>query len=577
MGTVIDMPIATSAVDSSGEVLLIENVDISDVAKGTVLANWEHDNKTPETAGIGIFRYAKKIMKKEDCETKRQEMFWDRVKKPFIYGICELFDDNGEDSHAGAVAVAAMIKWFANKKEKIMIGASIEGLTLERDGSLLKRAVMKKTAITAKPCNKQCWVDLMNEADLKDFVKNVEDNSSKSVSYEVDSMVLKAEDIPIEFLELRKAVEELNKTLEAGNYNVAPSQLTGGAALQREHVSGTVKNRIKAAVRDWDRKRPLKEVIKATLPEVSDEYVNHFTDMAEEIALRKAAPLVRIGKEHGHLSHSEDQESLINGLYMKPSLNPAKAFEPKHDEYTKSLFDLKNDAGQRVIVKRPELDEDSGADFAHNSMAYSQLAHHYFGLGNHVPHAAAFKSDKLKNEIYEGFQDAHWGAQEHVPDSKSLIEMNNGEIGKKLQPHYESGNLHKLMIMDHILGNSDRHAGNVMVDKKGGLFHIDHDLAFTHAPNVGGNYYQTDTAYAEQPVHQKASEWLHSLDEKTMSKHMMDLGLDLKKIKNSVAAMKLYKKYAKKGYNINKVSSLVDGDLAAINAPPQQGQENGNS
>ena len=570
----LDGILTAPLVDSSGETLNMEGTDVTDFQNGSAVINWEHKNDTSDVI-IGAIRYAKKIYKRSDCENKRQEMFYDMVGGKYIYILGELYDD---EEHVGAVACAAMVRYYKKRNIKMNIGWSIEGATLERDGSYLKQAVARRVAFTLRPCLKAAAMGAPDEKEVAEFLNGME-KSSKIKTFEIDSSELILEDNSNTIVELSKAIADLNKTLEAGNYNVAPSQLTGGAALQVEDLQRTTKNKLKAIVRDWDRKRPLKEVIKASMPEVSDSYVDHFVDLAEDIALKKSkkpVSLLRIGKEHGHLAHDVNQEGLIDGLFMEPSNNPAKTFEPKHDEYTKTLFDLKNDKGQRVIVKRPELDEDSGADFAHNAMAYSHLAHNYFGLGKHVPKAAAFKHDKLNSQVYQGFKNAHWGAQEHVPNSKSLIEMRDDEIGKKLQPHYESGNLHKLMIMDHILGNSDRHSGNIMFDKEGNLHHIDHDMAFTHAPNVGGNYYQTDTVYAEQPVHPKANEWLNTLDEKTMGKHMMDLGLDTKKIKNSITAMKLYKKYANKGYNINKVSSLVDGELAAINAPPQ-GQVNGNA
>ena len=168
MSTKLDMPIATSAIDSSGEILEIENVDISDFLEGRAWANWEHNNEHAEDI-VGKFIYAKKILKASDCENKRQKMYWDKIKNPFIYGIVELMDD---EHHPGAVAVAAMVRYFAKRKEPILVGASIEGQTLEREGSVLKRAVARKCAITLKPCNKQCWVDLIEDVPGADTLKS---------------------------------------------------------------------------------------------------------------------------------------------------------------------------------------------------------------------------------------------------------------------------------------------------------------------------------------------------------------------------------------------------------------------
>lgn len=553
MGLKVDGIATSEHVDSSGELLLIENHDITDLKEGKGVLNFEHSNKHEDIVGAVI--YAHKILKKEDCENERQRKYWDFVKKPFVYIIGELFDDQ---DHPGAIAVAAMVRYYASKKEKMLIGFSIEGATLERDGNILKETVGRRVAMTLRPCNKTAIADLYEDAKSEEIKKSIE-FMSKNVDETISSLQLdsgifeQSEEIGPQ--DLFKHLEDLNKTLTAGMGNVAPSQLVGGAALTVEDIASK-KNRIKAAIRDWNRKRPLKEVIKAALPEVSDDYIDNFVELAEDLALKKGLPkpkLIRIDKNHGHFSHDDDQHSLIDGLYLHQSHEPAKEFEVKHENFSNPVYDLQNDAGQRVLVKKPASQGEWG-DEAHNSHSYYRMAKDYFGLGKHVPHTALFSHPELK--------EGNYSAIKYIPDAKTPIEMDNRQLEEHLNNHFKSGNLHKLMIMDHILGVADRHGGNILLDKSGGLYHIDNDLCLKHdvssAPEHG--FYHQDTAYADHPVHPEAMKWLNSLDAAKMAEHMLKLGIDKDKIKSSIKHLNKYKDYSKKGYNLRRIADLVSGD-----------------
>lgn len=549
--------IATSEhIDSSGELLLIENHDISDLVEGKGVLNFEHSNKHEDIVGAII--YAKKILKKSDCENERQRKYWDFVKKPFVYIIGELFDDQ---EHPGAIAVAAMIRYYAAKKEKMLIGFSIEGATLERDGNVLKETVGRRAAITLRPCNKTAIADLYEDAKNEEIKKSIE-FMSKNVdetisSLQLDSSILE-EKSEINVNTLFKYLEDLNKTLTAGMGNVAPSALVGGAALAVEDLHGK-KNRLKAAVRDWNRKRPLKEVVKAALPEVSEDYIDTFVDLAEDLALKKGLPKVelkRVGKENGHFMHDDDQNSLIDGLYMHQSHEPAKEFHPTHKNYSNPIYDLQNDAGQRVLVKKPTGPNHELFDFgdeAHNASSYYRMAKDYFGMGNNVPHTAMFSHPDLKEGNYLAMQ--------HIPNARTPLEMNDSDVEKTMDKHFKSGNLHKLMIMDHILGHMDRHDGNILIDNKDNIYHVDNDLAMNHeGTNPEHGFYYQDTAYADHPIHPEAQAWLQNLDPAKMAEHMLKLGAQKEAVKGAIKNLKNYQNYAKKGYTLRKVGSLVTGN-----------------
>jgi hypothetical protein len=178
MGMKLDAPVATNALDSSGEILSIKGLDITDFLEGRAVANWEHSN-TSEDGAVGRFIYAKKIFSAQDCENERQLSFWKQLGHEFLYGVVELFDEEG---HPGATAIAAMARYFLKRKEKIRIGMSIEGSTLDRDGHLLNRAVARKAAITLTPCNKECWIEYAG-----DEMPVSKSESVEVVDFEIDS------------------------------------------------------------------------------------------------------------------------------------------------------------------------------------------------------------------------------------------------------------------------------------------------------------------------------------------------------------------------------------------------------
>lgn len=560
----------------------MENHDIDDLVEGKGVLNWEHSNKGEDIIGAVI--YARKILKKEECENDRQRKYWDFVKKPFVYIIGELFED---EEHPGAIAVAAMIRYYAKHNERLLTGFSIEGATLERRDYILQESVGRRVAVTLRPCNHTAIAGLLEDPKAKKIAKDIE-KMSKSIDeslIEVDSIILEDMFMPKDpIMDLYKALEELNKALEAGMGNVAPSQLTGQAALTREHITGFQRNRVKAAVRDWDRKRPLKEVVKAALPEVDDEYIHHFSQLAEELALKKsrASKLIRVGNAHSDNRFSnDDQKKLIEGLYFNQKNPDANQFEPKHDEYSNALYKLKNDAGQHVLVKNPRsgagLDDEISAgrphDNAQASTHYYHLANEVFGMGKHVPITNYFQHRDLYPPHFS--PGAPWSsgkyhqAMEIVPKSKALIMANSKDRNKLKAHHDETGEDHKLMMMDSILGNIDRHVGNVLIHPKGHLVNIDNDLAFSpphqSIPSYIGNPEDNDEeAGLVDKLHPKAIEWINSIDPKNLAGKMLDQGHPPATVRSAVGGLKMWQRLSKTSHSVNHMHNIVHAQMTAM-------------
>lgn len=154
-GTFIHGIAASEHLDSSGERIQIEGVDITSLTKDGTF-NYEHDSKSPSSI-VGKIWEAKKILKRSDCENEHQKEFWDKLKMPFIYVAGELFDSVG---HKAASEVAAMLKYDQmaplNKEAKKLINFSIEGSRVEKQGAIITKCIARKVSVTLTPCNKVC-------------------------------------------------------------------------------------------------------------------------------------------------------------------------------------------------------------------------------------------------------------------------------------------------------------------------------------------------------------------------------------------------------------------------------------
>lgn len=173
-GTFIHGIAASEHIDSSGERIKIEGVDITSLTKDGTF-NYEHDSKSPSSI-VGKIWEAKKILKRADCESEHQKYFWDKIKMPFIYVAGELFDSVG---HNQAGEVAAMLRYdqldAMNKDAKRLINFSIEGSRVEKSGQIITKCIARKVSVTLTPCNKVCEAE---ELKIDDGAKKESDSGS---------------------------------------------------------------------------------------------------------------------------------------------------------------------------------------------------------------------------------------------------------------------------------------------------------------------------------------------------------------------------------------------------------------
>lgn len=272
---------ASEVPDTSGEVLSIDGADISDLQTGKAVLNTEHIN--PDDAGnkevdkdfkgfqtiIGRVITAKKIRSADDCATDKEMAAWNKVQRPMIYGQAEIWD--GEDAHDNARAAASIARMFSKNQDGPQLGLSVEGSTLKREGNYLKETVIRKMALTLKPCNRTAFIDITESAPPPRVSK------SENIKTYMGGSELLRKSVSMQFVNvyvpqifndfgLSDAVTKLKKALTAGEPSAAPSALTGGAALQKE-------SQLDKLVKLVGRKLPNRDAIKKAVPGISDNDV----------------------------------------------------------------------------------------------------------------------------------------------------------------------------------------------------------------------------------------------------------------------------------------------------------------
>lgn len=272
--------------DTSGEVLSVEGADISDLQTGKATLNTEHINpedaedsklhkdkdgkESDEFKGfnavVGRVINAKKIFQSEDCEDQDELNAWNEFQKPLIYGSVEIWD--GPDAHDNARAAASIARMFHKTQEGPQLGLSVEGATLDRQGNLLKRTVIRKMALTMKPANKAATIDISQDSSAPRVSKSMNTQTyvggqeplRKSVSMQY--MHVSLPKISSDF-GLLDALTNLRKALTADVPSGAPSSLSGGAALQKE-------SQLARLIKLVGKKTPSRGLIKTALPGISD-------------------------------------------------------------------------------------------------------------------------------------------------------------------------------------------------------------------------------------------------------------------------------------------------------------------
>ena len=525
MGLFIDGIAASEHVDSSGEILAVEGCDISTLAESGTL-NFEHNNDEADDV-VGKILYAKKIFSEKDCENDRQLGFYKKVNCPYVYIIGELFDSEG---HPGALALAAMCRYSKKKNEPMLVGMSIEGSTLERDGMYLKRTVARRTALTVKPCNKSCISDILEQIPdakkamgsdgFKPLHKSIEVDFEE-FSGEIPSAYINAFQDLADFLKLRKA-------LDAGMPSAAPGQNVQGASLQK--LDQNVRNKILEKIRDkWDRITPIREFLKSEMPELGERFKDHFSELMGDLKLFKSSytpDIVSYRSSLAHIPHTKEQKLLIAGL---------KSNKAEDSSHVRSM----NSSGDRVLLRRGYNSPQDKVFSSEKAAAFHNLARDFFGLGDNVPMTSAYKNP----------------ADGHVHHATRALNGVISGMHPKYAAHYDkaikglasSGLLHKLAIMDYVLGHSNRHINNLVIDpKQQKPYLISNEKSFGE-PNLPDYWHIIPDS--ERIIDQDTRDWASKLDPKSLIELTRHNGMPKKHAEAAAKRLDFVK---------NKVSSNPD-------------------
>ena len=220
------------------------------------------------------------------------------------------------------------------------------------------------------------------------------------------------------------------------------------------------------------------------------------------------------------------QKDLIHGIDLStgtPIDPPGKTMSAGNVWITNPLN------SKKMIVKRASgaeagqgVDQKFAQDyFGHfapdglNAARREVLTHniaHGLGIGQYFPTTAGFT--KMGDDF---------SAQEKV-DGYSEKDMHMEPIKQKydaaLQHMHDSGDLHKLAIFDLLMGNNDRHLGNLIIDKKQPKLHmIDAGRAIDYKSEyrVPSHLRDAEQGGISKLIHPKAAQWLDSMSEGKIS------------------------------------------------------------
>ena len=170
---------------------------------------------------------------------------------------------------------------------------------------------------------------------------------------------------------------------------------------------------------------------------------------------------------------------------------------------------------------------ENGFNSSKREVLFHNMAHNFFGMGKHVPTTSGFSRD---GEDYSAME---FQEKAHHPDFEEHDEFFDDNLvpqrfkypthAKTLTALHENGDLHKLALMDNILGHHDRHSGNMMIDANQDRLHlIDNGTSFDYG-NFDTKHYPAYLRHSgsgniegmgldNSKLHPDAIKWLNGLD-----------------------------------------------------------------
>ncbi|MDW8280015.1 MAG: hypothetical protein RMK17_02555, partial [bacterium] len=358
-----------------------------------------------------------------------------------------------------------------------------------------------------KPCNKQCYFDVLPQEEAQLLLNKTEDTTLKMV--EVLSPYLPKADFKI-----------VQKTLTLGSSDVAPGQKVMGAALAK--LNDQQKSKLYVLLRRWDKKRPLKDILKAHMPELDDDFIEHFEKIANQLIVKQEKENYKIQKRVFTL---DDQQRSLNAndltfLYWDES--------NLRDSLKAGLILARNSLCS-VFLKRKFLNDNilSAID---REMLYYQLVRDIFKMGDYLVPVNTINL----NDPYLNFPEFKDEPAKHgdwlIFQSKNALPLLCCSID--LTQFFSNNliNLQKFALIDFCLGVKERLSASLLYNFNNTQFLIvDNDVAFFE-PSI--NSYVYLDIVGELPVRTETINWMKNIDLKELSKYLILLDIPQSTILN---------------------------------------------
>lgn len=234
--------------------------------------------------------------------------------------------------------------------------------------------------------------------------------------------------------------------------------------------------------------------------------------------------------------HTMPEQKAIEPHFNKIHNSPNFEHYFKPGNYSKGdnakLVDTPHGAflAKKSLPLHPADREDFGLDDRQFSqgereMAYHHAAHNFFDMGKHVPLAAlAHFPDKKEHwtmhQLVDGSKFRHGaGADERA--------LSLPEEKMKIHKLHQKGIFQKALAMDGIMGNHDRHDGNVFYGD-GDMQLIDHGMSLTTKQKVNlPSFYYTNQEFGlgHHRIHPEFRDWLLGLQPDHLNRTLAESGV----------------------------------------------------
>lgn len=231
-------------------------------------------------------------------------------------------------------------------------------------------------------------------------------------------------------------------------------------------------------------------------------------------------PAIVNAELHGSGSNDKSQNEMIHGM----NLGNVNKEHGGLGGVTANVGLVQNN-GKSVFVKPHGSSEHiEGFSAPQREVATHNVARDFFKLGEHVPKTSMFTHPETGE---------HHSAQEWVQGASHFNRIDPSEEHTNILNNLGStGKLDKLGIMDHVIGNVDRHGGNFLFSKDN-MHLIDHGYSFHDPTKVEGahpigyikawnhaNESQGKPGVLDQDIHPEAKAWALNLKPQDLKNHL---------------------------------------------------------